>query len=93
MRPCERGCPVKAISMGEDRKASIDASKCISCGECVVQCPFGAIMDKSYIVDVIQMLMGADKWGLQHLSQLSRSNQCKAHGSISFSSGVSLSVL
>ena len=64
MRPCERGCPVKAISMGPDRKASIDASKCISCGECVVQCPFGAIMDKSYIVDVIQMLMGADKWGL-----------------------------
>lgn len=64
MRPCERGCPVKAISMGEDRKASIDANKCISCGECVVQCPFGAIMDKSYIVDVIQMLMGADKWGL-----------------------------
>ncbi len=64
MRPCERGCPVKAISMGPDRKASIDAGKCISCGECVVQCPFGAIMDKSYIVDVIQMLLGADKWGL-----------------------------
>ena len=64
MRPCERGCPVKAISMGPDRKASIDATKCISCGECVVQCPFGAIMDKSYIVDVIQMLMGAEKWGL-----------------------------
>ena len=30
----------------------------------MVQCPFGAIIDKSYIVDVIQMLMGADKWGL-----------------------------
>ncbi len=64
MRPCERGCPVKAITMGEDRKASIDATKCISCGQCVIQCPFGAVMDKSYIVDVIQMLLGADKWGL-----------------------------
>ncbi len=63
MRPCERGCPVKAITMGPDRKASIDVNKCIACGECVVQCPFGAIMDKSYIVDVIQLLIGADKWG------------------------------
>jgi [FeFe] hydrogenase (group B1/B3) len=64
MRPCERGCPVKAISMGPDRKANIDVNKCISCGQCVIQCPFGAVMDKSYIVDVIQMLLGADKWGL-----------------------------
>lgn len=63
MRPCEKNCPVKAISMGEDRKAAIDHEKCISCGECVVQCPFGAIMDKSFITDAIQMLMGAQKWG------------------------------
>ena len=64
MRPCERGCPVKAITMGPDRKATIDVNKCISCGQCVIQCPFGAVMDKSYIVDVIQMLLGAEKWGL-----------------------------
>ena len=64
MRPCERGCPVKAISMGPDRKANIDVNKCISCGQCVIQCPFGAVMDKSYVVDVIQMLLGAEKWGL-----------------------------
>lgn len=63
VRPCERGCPSKAISMGGDGKASIDPNKCVSCGECVVQCPFGAIMDKSYIVDAIQMLLGAQKWG------------------------------
>ena len=63
VRPCERNCPVNAISMGKDRKAEIDVNKCIACGECVVQCPFGAIMDKSYIVDVIQMLMGAERWG------------------------------
>ena len=63
MRPCEKNCPAKAISMGENRKANIDPEKCVSCGECVVQCPFGAIMDKSYIADAIQMLLGAQKWG------------------------------
>ena len=63
MRPCEKNCPAKAISMGENRKANIDPDKCVSCGECVVQCPFGAIMDKSYITDAIQMLLGAQKWG------------------------------
>ena len=57
-RPCEKGCPAKAISMGPDRKANIDVNKCISCGQCVIQCPFGAVMDKSYVVDVIQMLLG-----------------------------------
>ncbi len=31
-RPCEKGCPAKAISMGPDRKASIDVSQCIACG-------------------------------------------------------------
>lgn len=63
LRPCERGCPTNAISMGEDSKASINPDKCISCGNCVYQCPFGAIMDKSFIVDVIQMLCGAQRWG------------------------------
>jgi len=62
-RPCEKGCPVKAISMGPDRKASIDVNVCISCGSCVNQCPFGAIQDKSWIVDTIHMLQGAAHWG------------------------------
>jgi len=64
-RPCEKGCPVKAITMGEDKKAAIDYSKCISCGNCVYQCPFGAIQDKSWITDAIHMVMGAQQWGYQ----------------------------
>lgn len=62
-RPCEKSCPVGAISMGEDKKAKIDINKCISCGNCVYQCPFGALQDKSWIVDVIQMIQGGEHWG------------------------------
>ncbi len=44
--------------MGEDenKAATIDNSKCIACGACVYQCPFGAIADKSFILDVIDIL-------------------------------------
>ena len=42
--------------MGENSAAHIDNSKCISCGACVYQCPFGAISDKSYILNVIDIL-------------------------------------
>jgi iron only hydrogenase large subunit-like protein len=36
--------------------AHIDNNKCTSCGACVYQCPFGAISEKSYILDVIDIL-------------------------------------
>ena len=36
--------------------AHIDESKCIECGACVYQCPFGAISEKSYILDAIRIL-------------------------------------
>ena len=62
-RPCEKGCPANAISMGADKKAFIDINKCVSCGSCVNQCPFGAIQDKSWIVDAIQMIRGGNQWG------------------------------
>ncbi len=55
-RPCQVACKVKAISMNEDKAAEIDNSKCISCGACVYQCPFGSITDKSFILDVIEMI-------------------------------------
>ena len=42
--------------MNDERVATIDNDKCISCGACVYQCPFGAIMDKSYLLDVIDII-------------------------------------
>jgi iron only hydrogenase large subunit-like protein len=42
--------------MNEDKAAAIDEDKCIGCGACVYQCPFGAIMDKSFMLDVIDII-------------------------------------
>ena len=42
--------------MDENKAAKIDNNKCIACGACVYQCPFGAIMDKSYIINVVDLL-------------------------------------
>lgn len=55
-----RSCKVNAISMDADKKAVIDNDKCVSCGACVYQCPFGAIMDKSYVLDAIDILKKSD---------------------------------
>lgn len=42
--------------MNENKAAAIDNGKCIACGACVYQCPFGAITDKSFILDVIDII-------------------------------------
>ena len=59
--PCVASCKVKAISVGEDKKAVIDNKKCIACGACVYQCPFGAVVDKSFVLDAIDILKQSDE--------------------------------
>jgi [FeFe] hydrogenase (group B1/B3) len=49
-------CKVKAITKAPSGAAQIDNDKCISCGACIYQCPFGAIVDKSYILNVIDII-------------------------------------
>ncbi len=53
-RPCEESCPTKAISVRENRIASIQDEHCTSCGKCIVHCPFGAVVDTSQLVNLAQ---------------------------------------
>jgi len=56
--PCEEACPTAAISKGDDGHEQIDYTKCIFCGKCIVACPFGAIMEKSELIEILQALSG-----------------------------------
>ena len=42
-------------------RAEIDYSKCVSCGQCLVNCPFGAIADKGQIYQLIQGFNRGDR--------------------------------
>ena len=53
-------CKVNAIKTADDMSACINDELCISCGACVYQCPFGAITDKSSIVQIINTLKNKD---------------------------------
>jgi iron only hydrogenase large subunit-like protein len=46
--------------MNDDKSAKIDYEKCVACGACVYQCPWGAINDKSYILDVVKLIKNSN---------------------------------
>jgi Fe-S-cluster-containing hydrogenase component 2 len=50
-----------AISSDENGRADIDYELCVSCGMCLVNCPFGAISDKSQIYQLIQSMNSKDE--------------------------------
>jgi len=50
-----------AIGSDEHGRAVINQDKCVSCGQCLVSCPFGAIVDKGQIFQVIQSILKGDK--------------------------------
>lgn len=60
-RPCKKNCPVNAITMDENGLCVIDESKCIQCGVCVHSCPFNAIGAKTFLVDVIRMILSGKR--------------------------------
>lgn len=60
-RPCEQACGVKAIGSDEQGRAKILDDKCVSCGMCMVSCPFGAISDKSQIFQLAHSLRDGNK--------------------------------
>ena len=55
-RPCAAACGMDAIGSDEVGRAKIDYDKCVSCGMCLVNCPFGAIADKSQIFQLIHAM-------------------------------------
>ena len=50
-----------AIGSDENGRATINQEKCVSCGQCLVSCPFGAIVDKGQIYQVVRSIMEGDK--------------------------------
>jgi ferredoxin len=40
---CTSVCPVGAIKLGANGKATVNAKKCIGCGACVNVCPVEAV--------------------------------------------------
>ena len=50
-----------AIHSDENGKADINYDKCVSCGQCLVNCPFGAIADKSQIFQVIRAIQTGER--------------------------------
>ncbi|GAB1455618.1 hypothetical protein MASR2M48_09250 [Spirochaetota bacterium] len=57
--PCEEACPVGAIHRDADGKHRIDKEACVECGKCVKECPFGAVMEPSHLVEVIRAVQSA----------------------------------
>lgn len=50
-----------AIGKDEYGRAEIDQDKCVSCGMCLVNCPFGAIVDKGQLFQLIHSIRSGDK--------------------------------
>lgn len=50
-----------AVGQDEYGRADIDYDKCVSCGQCLVNCPFGAIVDKGQLFQLIHAIKRGDK--------------------------------
>ena len=60
-RHCAVVCPTGAITVDNMGSTTIDQEKCISCGKCMLACPYGAIIDKSYIYQLIQSIKSGNE--------------------------------
>jgi [FeFe] hydrogenase (group B1/B3) len=54
-------CGMDAIESDDNGKAVINQDKCVACGQCLVSCPFGAIVDKGQIFQVVRSIMEGNK--------------------------------
>lgn len=60
-RPCKKVCPVNAITYDEYGVCVIDETKCIECGACIHSCPFGAVGTKTFLVDIIRLILAGKR--------------------------------
>ena len=60
-RPCAAACGVNAIESDYLGRAVINQDKCVTCGMCLVHCPFGAIADKTEIFQLIQAIKNGEE--------------------------------
>ena len=52
---------MNAICKDQYGRADIDYDKCVNCGQCLVNCPFGAIVDKGQIFQLIHAIKKGEK--------------------------------
>ncbi len=55
-KPCTGSCSHGATDYSRDKGIKIDNGKCLSCGYCVSECSFDAILDKIEFVPIIKHL-------------------------------------
>ena len=54
---CESVCPVQAIAVGAEGKATVDRSLCRGCGACVRECPVGAAYMTEHREDAVERIV------------------------------------
>ena len=50
-----------AIGKDDHGRAQINYDKCVNCGMCLVNCPFGAIVDKGQLFQLIHAIRKAEQ--------------------------------
>ncbi|NPV93148.1 MAG: 4Fe-4S binding protein [Firmicutes bacterium] len=59
---CTEICPTRAIQGQLGERHHIDYKNCVNCGQCLINCPFGAIADMTMVNQVKEALQDPNKY-------------------------------